>query len=278
MISAPQMDMIRPPSLVTTNTNVVPKDQDETAALAAAAKEFEALFMHMMLKNMRNANRVLSEGNYLKSFETDMYEDMLDEQLSTHMSGRGSLGLADLLVDQLSGPTRSRNYSLEFKPVSREQLFSSSEDFVRQLAPLVQDAAASLQTEPTFIMAQAALETGWGAHVMQREDGRSSHNLFGIKANKDWTGDKVIKASMEVEDGIANPVRSPFRAYDSLASSIDDYTAFVKQPRYESVSGSQRIEDFADGLVRGGYATDPQYAQKLRRVHQSLTELLGGGK
>lgn len=269
LASLPRINAVNGPRLANT--------PDE---IQAVAKEFESLFMNMMLKSMRSANRTLSEGNYFNSFESKMYEDMLDEKLSVELSHFGSLGIADLLVKQLSADHSSRTYDLKMGqpsatlfPSERRSAFDSPRQFVEQLMPKAKKAAAELGINPEFIVAQAALETGWGKQVMFDGDGNNSFNLFGIKAKPDWQGRALSIDSMEVIDGIAAPKKSQFKMYDSYEQGLKDYQGLLQTERYRAVSGAQNIESFAAALQRGGYATDPAYGAKLARVMKSVDQL-----
>jgi len=151
--------------------------------------------------------------------------------------------------------------------------WSDAESFARDVWPHAERAAARLNVAPEAIVAQAALETGWGKHVPQRHDGSSSFNLFGIKANNGWSGDKVSKATLEFKQGVPRPEIAQFRAYNDMAATFADYSEMLmRNPRYQSVSdhGSD-IAGFAQALQSSGYATDPAYAQKLERVADSET-------
>ena len=125
------------------------------------------------------------------------------------------------------------------RPVQRgnqrrvDQLDGSPESFLDQLWPVAEEAAAKLDLAPEALLAQAALETGWGRHVMQQRQGDSSHNLFGIKADSRWQGDKVHVSTLEYRDGVALNTRANFRAYGSFEESFSDYVDFVQRnPRY----------------------------------------------
>ena len=140
-------------------------------------------------------------------------------------------------------------------------------EFIRALWPHARRAAAALDVPPEGILAQAALETGWGRHVMQRPDGSSSHNLFGIKADARWQGEQVVKSTLEFRDGVMQPERAAFRAYDSLAGGVADYARFLQdQPRYREALQAETGEAFARALQRAGYATDPDYARKIDAI------------
>ncbi|MGL5007973.1 MAG: flagellar assembly peptidoglycan hydrolase FlgJ [Plesiomonas sp.] len=154
--------------------------------------------------------------------------------------------------------------------------FSSAQEFVATLFPHALKAAKRLGTTPAILIAQAALETGWGKSIIQNAAG-SSNNLFNIKADKRWQGDKVTVRTLEYFDGTAVNMTSPFRAYESFADSFDDYVHFLQQNgRYsKALQQAANPETYISHLQQAGYATDPRYASKvisiLRRV-QSLLE------
>ena len=253
---------------------------NDPAALRSVAQEFESLFMNMMLKSMRSANRSLSEGNYFNSFESKMYEDMLDEKLSVKLGENGGLGIADMLMRQFAPDERKPVYDLKkgeaatetetIFPPERRAGFDHAEQFVSTLLPKAEEAATELGTRAEFIVAQAALETGWGKQLMHSGDGRNSHNLFGIKAGPGWQGETLKIDSLEVEQGVARQVTSQFKVYPNYETAFSDYAALMNAQRYEGVKGSQSIETFTRGLTQGGYATDPEYGQKVARVLSDL--------
>lgn len=143
--------------------------------------------------------------------------------------------------------------------------------FVRALAPHAEQAAKQLGVSVRALLAQAALETGWGKHLPRHGDGGSSNNLFGIKAGGNWGGDKVSVPTLEYENGVAVRRRDHFRAYDSPAESFADYARLLADsPRYAPALGQgENVAGFARALVRGGYATDPAYAAKLTAIANS---------
>ena len=119
-----------------------------------------------------------------------------------------------------------------------------------------------------MLIAQAALETGWGKAVTRHDDGSSSYNLFNIKADRRWDGPSVTKQTLEYRNGIAGREQAQFRAYDSFADSFNDYVDFItRQPRYQqALQHGGDAATFADELQRAGYATDPAYARKIKRI------------
>ncbi len=156
------------------------------------------------------------------------------------------------------------------KKLDKVAMFDSPEQFIKSLYHHAKAAADSLGVKTEFLLSQAALETGWGKHVMQDKDGKSSHNLFGIKSNG-WQGDSVHVSSLESENGVMKPVVSAFRSYDSFKDSFDDYVAFLKNnPRYQqALQVAQDPKKFAEALQESGYASDPDYATKILNIISS---------
>jgi flagellar protein FlgJ len=276
--------------------------------LREVAGQFEALFIQMMLQSMRDAT--LGEG-LLDSEHTKTYQSMFDKQIAIDLSKRQGLGLAEMMVRQLSGaqadhgdaaplpaphsPVHQRlvhplDYSpgqltaaeTAIEPVEPEWTPGSPQQFVEALWPHAQRAARRLGTEPEVLVAQAALETGWGRHMMPGPDGGASFNLFGIKADARWQGNRVTTGTVEFRDGVMRKERASFRAYSSLAEAFADYTEFLQaNPRYsDALSRAGSGPAFARALADAGYATDPDYASKINAVMNSrqLREAVSGIK
>ena len=294
-------------------------------ALREAAKQFEALFVQMMLKSMREAK--LGDG-LMDNDQSDMYREMYDKQIAMNLTRHNGLGLGDMLMKQLGGdaaatsgvpatatglmplhgaaPALNTLHMQRFSaaatlsalavdgsvngndselagfpepvaaPVSPEcgavrdvpVDLSSPEGFVQSVWPHAQQAARELGVDPKVLVAQAALETGWGKSVMQHADGSSSHNLFGIKASTGWQGQQVTVPTLEYSDGIPVRTRASFRAYGSFADSFSDYVDFLKSnPRYrQALAQVDDPQRFAGALQNAGYATDPAYARKISAI------------
>jgi flagellar protein FlgJ len=265
----------------------------DVATLKEAAKQFESLFTQMMLKSMRDANRSFSEGSMLSSSQGDFYQDMFDDQMAIHLSKGEGLGLADMLVRQLtqSGlvkPTdatgAAQDASQATFPAATQNVSSSADhqplakskaDFVRMMWPHAQRAGNALGVDPSALVAQAALETGWGRAVPAQAGGSSSFNLFGIKAGSNWEGATTNVPTLEFEDGVAVRRVERFRAYSSPADSFNDYARLIgNNARYESARGAGGdVASFASALQEGGYATDPNYAQKIVAVADEVRAL-----
>jgi flagellar protein FlgJ len=240
--------------------------------LRAAAKQFEALFLQMMLKNMRDTS--LGDGIF-DSDQSKFYQEMFDKQISITMSERQGLGIAEMIVRQLSphaiGKTiDDQNPVKESGTAGNEPGFNSPAEFVSSLRPVAEKAGKRIGVDPEVLLAQAALETGWGKAVINHPDGRSSHNLFGIKANGDWQGPRVLSSTIEYENGLANKRNETFRSYDSYEDSFSDYVEFLQaNPRYQqALAQAGDSMNFIASLEQAGYATDPDYAKKINGILQ----------
>ncbi len=323
---------------------------DETQALKEVARQFESMFIAMMLKSMRDANSVFAEDNPLNSNEAKFYQQMFDDQLALSMSQGKGVGLADTIYRQMkdqfvakegesnkaeaeqenpfmqlknkssyrvdnlhktpepiqlnSSPLENNTQDIdnasslkmiettatlkdtkvdsvikhtpendEIKSklnvtTSKQKGFSTPQEFVNTLWPIAQDVGKSMGVEPKAILAQAALETGWGKYIIHQSSGENSHNLFGIKADRRWSGDVTKVSTLEYRQGLAKKEVAPFRVYPSYKDSLNDYADFVKNSgRYQdAVKQGKSIEGYSEGLQKGGYATDPNYAKKIQRI------------
>jgi flagellar protein FlgJ len=222
---------------------------------------------------------------------------MYDDQISLDLTKGGGLGLADMITQQLGGTAKPNNANSlggqtleDYRAFSIQRLEAASSKavesvrtdrlnnhpepsrkidspgaFVSELWSHAQQAAEELGVDPKVLLAQSALETGWGKHVMRNGQGESSHNLFGIKASAGWTGKTVSVPTLEYEGGVAVKRQATFRAYDSYQDSFNDYVQFLKQnPRYQqALEKAGSSEGFIKGLQKAGYATDPAYAKKI---------------
>ena len=146
--------------------------------------------------------------------------------------------------------------------------FESAEQFVGKLMPVAEKVAKESGIDPKLMIAQAALETGWGRHMIEGDGNEPSYNLFGIKADSRWSGDAVTITTTEFRGGVPMKERADFRAYDDYEASFRDYVDFLQNnPRYKDVlSSADQPEVFADKLQEAGYATDPEYGSKIRSI------------
>ncbi|TDV68010.1 flagellar assembly peptidoglycan hydrolase FlgJ [Pseudomonas sp. LP_7_YM] len=150
--------------------------------------------------------------------------------------------------------------------------FASNDEFVATMLPLAKDAAARIGVDPTVLVAQAALETGWGKSIMRQSDGSSSHNLFGIKAQGGWQGPEARAITSEFRDGQMVKETADFRSYDSYASSFHDLVSFLQNnSRYQAtLKSADNPEQFVKELQKAGYATDPGYASKISHIAKQM--------
>ncbi|NMP32881.1 flagellar assembly peptidoglycan hydrolase FlgJ [Thalassotalea sp. M1531] len=284
------------------------------AALKEAAQQFESIFMQMLLKSMRKAEEVLESDSPFNSQSTKFYRDMHDQQLAVEMSANGSLGLAELIERQLGGgdgnftpssvlrteqqapkafkieqfaekflqgPSNNRQVNdnsvlLNSQTKESEITFKAPKDFVTALQEPAKTVQKQLGIPFEVVIAQAALETGWGQKVIKTNNGKSSNNLFNIKADRRWAGDSINKDTLEYEQGAMVKKREPFRVYDSIKDSVNDYVNFLSSgERYqEALTKPENVEHFLQGLQKAGYATDPKYAEKIMGTLKTVTNLL----
>lgn len=260
-------------------------------ALKSAASQFEALFLNLVLKTMREAG---GHDNPFDNEQSKLFTSLLDQQLTQSIAKRG-LGLADSLVKQLSNNAGNQiiqsgqtgknkifgqqgidaylnNLKLEEPRLESTQISESSlqrvKNFESKLGIHAEQASAETGIPAKFLLGQAALESGWGKHEIRSLDGATSHNVFGIKATKNWTGKTVDALTTEYVNGVAQQRVEKFKAYDSYADAFKDYAQLIsKNPRYQQViANSSDAASFAKGLQKAGYATDPNYANKLTSI------------
>lgn len=274
---------------------------DSPQALKAVAKQMEGLFVQMMLKSMRQAS--FKDGLF-NTQQSEMFTSLYDQQISQNIADKGRMGFADLMVKQLTGKsdavaettTATREVPLNISPArfigvplrlqAAEPESSQANDerealpevpaipgggFIsRMMAPAM--AVARLSGIPhQLIIAQAALESGWGKREILTEDGKPSHNLFGVKATAGWQGETTEITTTEYENGVAQKIKDKFKVYSSYAEALEDYTSLIsRNPRYKNVVKSETPEIAAKALQSAGYATDPAYAKKLINIIQQV--------
>lgn len=271
--------------------------RNDPQALRKAAQQFEALFTQQMLKGMR---QTMPGDSLTGSEEGQLYRDMLDQQLAQNLAQGRGFGLADMLVRHLSRqssgaaaqplaearPGELRRApaavagSSTIAPAAGRHGEARSEGFIRAILPAAKEASRALGVNPVAVLAHAALETGWGKNMPLDGNGRPSFNLFGIKA-AGWDGERVQAHTTEFVNGLARAEQAAFRAYRSVTESVQDYARFLlSNKRYQGVMGhGDDIAGFARALQRAGYATDPDYADKLaataagRKMRDTLASL-----
>ncbi|MDD1013141.1 flagellar assembly peptidoglycan hydrolase FlgJ [Pseudomonas rubra] len=153
-----------------------------------------------------------------------------------------------------------------------KRAFGNSDEFVATMLPMAEQAAKRIGIDPRYLVAQAALETGWGKSVMRQADGSSSHNLFGIKATGNWQGGQARAITSEFRDGQFVKETAAFRSYDSYQDSFHDLVSLLQNnARYkEAVKSADKPEQFVRELQKAGYATDPDYASKISQIAKQM--------
>jgi flagellar protein FlgJ len=244
------------------------RDPTSPQAITAVAAQVEALFLQMMLKSMREA----TASDDPDSNEMSMYQDMFDKQVALTISQHDDLGIGAILKRQLSNKTAPAAPKRESGDTSAAApLAQTPAQFVDHVMPSIRRAATSLGVNPMGLLAQAALETGWGQRMPRNADGSSSLNLFGIKAGDEWSGARATADSVEFSNGVAMPRRSVFRAYASIEESVNDFANLLKNsPRYrDAVAAGADPQKYIESMGKSGYATDPEYANKLNQILNS---------
>jgi flagellar protein FlgJ len=157
--------------------------------------------------------------------------------------------------------------------VGSEQRWDSPNYFVSDLWPHAEKAANAIGISVQALVSQSALETGWGKHSMRFPDGQQAFNLFGIKAGSQWDGPTLIKPTLEFREGVMQTEMAHFRTYESIPEAFDDYVEFIQtSPRYQNALEHQGNDaHYLKELQQGGYATDPQYADKIINIMQGQT-------
>jgi len=281
-------------------------DRHDPRALRAAAQQFEALLTENLLKTARETKF----GDDLTGEQGDFYNDLFDQQMALHLASGKGLGLADMLVRQLGGAAPPVKAGTGFGPSAPGTLrpmstaapaqtgststqgatdtrgsgssktadindpqwrAKSPEDFVAAIRPHAEKAAAALGVPARALIAQAALETGWGQKIGRNSSGCTGFNLFGVKTGAGWTGTSASQSTSEFQNGAWTRENAAFRSYPSIGAAFDDYVnVLCSNPRYADALRAGSVEGFAQGLQSAGYATDPAYAQKLVRVASSV--------
>ncbi|CAH1195717.1 putative peptidoglycan hydrolase FlgJ [Candidatus Nitrotoga sp. BS] len=272
--------------------------QSPEQALKLVAQQFETVFMNMMLKSMREAT---PQDGMFDNEQTKMFTGMMDQQLVQNMSSRG-VGLADIMIKQLSRPASSDVAQARAEPVLAEpvpvrsasvmqtpygdsvangikntpsQPTTPQQDFVRRMTPHAVQASQETGVPTHLVLGQAALESGWGRREIRQSDGSTSFNLFGIKAGGNWNGKVANVVTTEFHNGIASKQVEKFRAYSSYSEAFSDYAHLLRDnSRYaEALKSGQGSHQVAHALQRAGYATDPQYADKLVKVMNRINTI-----
>ena len=338
------------PSLSYTDLNAMAQmkagsQADSPENMERVARQFESLFLNVMLKSMRDANQVFAEGNPLNSPQTRFYQDMYDNQMAVHLAEKQGMGLADVMLRQLqpsqarpapavgavasgsdageradqsallarrrlairlghgeatlggsstteapaaaardAAPATRTEPSASWQPLRglRAAERSQAAQPLRRPASTVRrnsprhaadggEGRSRLGVDPHYLVAQAALETGWGKSIIRNGDGSTSYNLFGIKSHGQWQGNSAEVLTTEYRDGVQRKERAEFRSYASYEESFNDYVDFLhRNGRYPGAATHGQWRYFFRELQAAGYATDPRYASKVSQIARKL--------
>ncbi|AXF65329.1 MULTISPECIES: flagellar assembly peptidoglycan hydrolase FlgJ [unclassified Leclercia] len=272
--------------------------KDPAGNIRPVARQVEGMFVQMMLKSMREA---LPKDGIFSSDSTRLYTSMYDQQIAQQMTAGKGLGLADVIIKQMAAAqgvppeeapqqvpmkfdlervTSYQNQALtqmvrkavpKVPESNDEPLTGDSKDFLAQLSLPARLASQQSGVPHHLILAQAALESGWGQRQIRRENGEPSFNIFGVKASGSWKGPTTEITTTEYENGEAKKIKAKFRVYSSYLEALSDYVGLLsRNPRYAAVTQAATAEQGAQALQNAGYATDPQYARKLTSMIQQL--------
>jgi len=284
---------------------------NDPAALKEVSKKFESMFVQQMLKSMRDANAVFADGDMFSSEEVKFHQDLMDQQMVLNLTSGEGIGLAKSMYQQMQklyGKPAELNTDADalnvlertFRSVptiksltgissgntlgnkapellarvgTKNSVAETQEEFLEKVKPYAEKAAAELNVGTDVLLAQAALETGWGQHLIHDTQGKNTFNIFNIKATG-WQGKSVTVNTLENKQGVTQQERSAFRQYDGYAQSFADYVSLIKNnPRYKNaLEAGENSAGYADALQKAGYATDPAYADKIKRLlnHDSI--------
>jgi peptidoglycan hydrolase FlgJ len=262
--------------------------KNDPQALKEIAKKFEAMFVQQMLKSMRDANAVFSEGDMFSSDEEKFHQEMLDQQMVLNLTSGKGVGLAKSMYEQMQraygnlnpeGATDVRVIQdpliMPYKKtisskaeITRSTTERTPQEFIAEMKPFADKAAKQLNVNSDVLLAQAALETGWGKNILHDLNGNNSFNIFNIKKGASWEGKSLGVDSVEYTQNVAEKKRADFRQYDNYGQGFSDYIALIKSnPRYQKVLESGMDSgNYAEALQKSGYATDPDYAEKIKSL------------
>lgn len=271
--------------------------EDSKKALPQVAKQFEGLFLQSMLKSMRSSSHFVDEKSMFRGRNAETFQQMLDGQyVDSMIKSPSGIGIAQILTKQLGGKVDKIKNTSEIGQIAHPYTIPKGEavkinsaqtdvamkdtestsskmidNFVSSIWSKAKQAAASMGLDPKMLIAQAALETGWGQSVAKDSDGSSSNNLFNIKSgsNSDFASVK-IKTTEYIAD---TPIKmsASFRKYDSVEDSFNDYVSLIKNnDRYQNaIDNAGNPERYVNELSKAGYATDPNYGRKILSIYNS---------
>jgi peptidoglycan hydrolase FlgJ len=263
---------------------------DQGAAAKAVAQQFEALMVQQMLSAMRQASPSPEDP---QGGAFGMFRSMQDQQFAQVAASSGTFGFADAILRQIEiqqAPSRlqqvipstgARVEQIRVSPAPASAAgaakpaasSASPAGFLEKLVAPARAAAEKIGVDPQWLLAHAALETGWGERSIKTANGGESHNLFGIKATRSWPGKTTDVTTTEYVGGVAQKRIETFRVYGSYEEAFADYASLIRQ-RYGAASGAENSAAYGKALQAGGYATDPQYGEKFANVARSVADRL----
>lgn len=303
---------MRLPASLAVPLSTTESSRPDRARLEHAAQQLEAQFAQMLMKSMRSASfgdpLMGDNSTYRDMYDQQLSRElakgrglglapMIVRQLERSAGGADALPVAPQGGFELNATTSPGALpltpssdgvsmpamSLPATPVTPTSAqvecdsdapldCSTPEAFVRSVWPHAQRTAQELGVSPKALVAQAALETGWGRRLAKNGSESTSHNLFGIKAGSKWNGQRVNASTHEYVDGQRRSERADFRAYGSVGESFNDYARLLDNPRYaQARAAGHDTRRFAQALQSAGYATDPAYAAKINAIAEGAT-------
>ena len=282
-------------------------DQKKDETLKVVAQQMESVFLELVLKSMHEANSAM-KSDFIDRDQEDFYQEMLNQQLSLSLSKSGGLGLSEVIYKQLKpkdttplplfqNAAKLNELNVARKPIieldnapsslqkneehpelvtriSLDPKVEGMKEFIEVLLPYAKKASEVIGLDPKLLLAQSALETGWGKHILQHDDGQSSHNLFGVKATHNWKGKHILAQTLEYTDNQPKKVKAPFKSYASYMESFVDYIKLLSNIRYEkALANTQDPKSFLTELKQAGYATDPNYVNKIMRIYEKFVSI-----
>ena len=271
-------------------------------ALKAAARQFEAMMVAQLLKGMRETHFISQEDDPFGGQSLKLYQELLDQQWAARISQGRGLGYAEMLTKALQKQVQNAGAAQPGGPVpdkagadpvavvsgadavnhpttapvdtsGKPNLKDYKRSFIDRLRPQAEAAAQTTGLPADFILAHAALESGWGSREIRSADGHTSHNLFGIKAGSNWQGESATAATTEYRQGKAVRANQGFRSYDDYGQAFDDYARLLGSRYAPAVNAGKDAHAFTQALAAGGYATDPAYSKKLQAVIASVARM-----
>ncbi len=262
--------------------------KDAKGTAPEVAKQFEALFLQSMLKSMRMGEHFLDESSPFRGKDRETFQEMLDAQYASNIAGSRGIGLATMLTKQLESATDpQKSIPVEIQgsaamPAQQTTVLKQSsdanqdkpatiiDDFVKSIWPKAKEAASLIGLDPKLLMAQAALETGWGKFVTKDAEGGSSNNLFNIKIGANSEHDSVNVKTTEYIADTPIKMNASFRKYASVEESFNDYVSLIKgDERYQgALASTSNPEIYVNELHKAGYATDPEYSTKILSIYR----------